>query len=173
MKKYTQSLFILFALLFVQGVQAQDADKIPKRPENMGVSDFDGFKNNSFDILDESTKLKTDATRIDSEIKGGALASVSVEKLKQDYKALKGISSSSQALTEKITQLNDQGKEMLENAKNVTPKVKAPQATSNTNKSIKGLEAARKNLDATGSLVQNNVKLLTEELKSRGEVIEE
>ncbi len=173
MKKYILTVFTLLALLFVQAVQAQDADKTPKRPENMGVSDFDSFKNNSFDILDESTKLKTDATRIDGELKGGVLAGVSVDKLKQDYKALKGISTSSQALTEKITQLNDQGKQMLENAKNVTPKLKAPQATTNTNKSIKGLEAARKNLDATGNLVQNNIKLVADELKSRGEVIED
>lgn len=171
MKNYVYLMLVLFA--FTQSIQAQEEDKTPKRPENMGVSDFDSFKNNSFDILDESAKLKKDATRIDGEVKGGVLAGVSLEKLKTDYKALKGIGSSSKALSDKITQLNDQGKQMLENAKNVTPKLKAPQATSVTNKSIKGLDAARKNLDATSGLVTTNIELIAAELKSRGEVIED
>jgi hypothetical protein len=170
MKKYA-CFVLLFVVLVYQSVSAQD--DTPKRPENIGVSDFDTFKNNSFDIMDESAKLKKDATRIDSEMKGGVLAGVSVEKLKQDYKALKGISTSSQALSDKITQLNDQGKQMLENAKNVNPKFKAPAATSSTNKSIKGLDTARKNLDATSDLVKNNISLLANELKSRGETIDE
>lgn len=171
MKKFVYFILFLFAAVVSQSVLAQD--DAPKRPENIGISDFDSFKNNSFDILDESTKLKKDATRIDGEIKGGALAGVSVDKIKQDYKALKGISTSSQALSEKIGQLNDQSKQMLENAKNVNPKLKAPAATNSTNKSIKGLDSARKNLDATSDLVKNNMALLAGELKSRGESFEE
>ena len=172
MKKYVCLMLVLFAFVS-QSVLAQEEDKTPKRPENMGVSDFDSFKNNSFDILDESAKLRKDATRIDGEMKGGVLAGLSVEKLKTDYKALKGISTSSAALKDKISQLNEQGKQMLENAKNVTPKLKAPQATSSTNKSIKGLGAASKNLDATSDLVTTNIGLIATELKSRGEVVED
>jgi hypothetical protein len=170
MKKFLYTLLILCAITELS--VAQDA---PKRPENIGVSDFDGFKNNSFDILDESTKLKQDATQIDKEIKGGAagvLSSLSVEKLRQDYKALTGISKSSQALVEKMGDLDNQGKQLLTNAKNVNPRTKSPVATSNTNKSIKGLEMARKNLDATSALVEENSKLILEELNNRGESVD-
>ena len=43
--------------------------KLPKRPENIDVSDFDSFKNNAFDILDQSIELKTDATKVDTDVK--------------------------------------------------------------------------------------------------------
>jgi hypothetical protein len=173
MKKYVYLIIVLFA--FVASVQAQEEDKTPKRPENMGVSDFDTFKNNSFDILDESAKLKTDATKVDTDVKSyaGGLAGASLDKLKSDYKALRGISKSSNELSTRITQLNDQSKVMLESAKNVKPMTKSPQATGNTNKSVKGLNASKKNLDSVAALVTDNTKLLADELKKRGEEIEE
>jgi len=172
MKKYFFLLVALVALLPASVFAQGDA---PKRPENMGVSDFDSFKNNSFDILDESTKLKTDATKLDTDVKSysAGLASVTVEKLKTDLKALKGISKSSKELTTRISDLDEQGKQMLASAKSVKPMTKSPQATGNTNKSIKGLEASRKNLDGVTAIVQENTKLLTDELKRRGETVEE
>lgn len=165
---------ILLALLSAEIVVAQDQAP-PKRPENIGVSDFDSFKNNSFDILDESTSLKNDASRIDKEVKnlGGVLTSLSVERLRQDYKSLKGINESTQALKEKIGSLDDQGKQLLESAKSVKPMTKSPAATSNTNKSLKGLENSRKNLESTTGLVTENMKLIANELKSRGESFDE
>ncbi|MFZ2907353.1 MAG: hypothetical protein WAZ98_14210 [Cyclobacteriaceae bacterium] len=161
--------FVLPAVLF-----AQD-DKTPKRPENMGVSDFDTFKNNSFDILDESAKLKTDATRLDTDVKSYAagLASVSVEKLKADFKAFRGIGKSTNELTGRIEDLREQSKALLESAKSLKPMTKSPQATGNTNKSVKGLDASKKNLDTVATLVTDNTKLLSEELKRRGESVEE
>lgn len=171
MKKY---FFLLLTWVFFVPAFAQD-DKAPKRPDNIGVSNFDTFKNTAFDILDESTKLKTDATRIDSEVKNyaAALSGVTLDRLKTDFKALKGIGESSKALTAKIGDLDNQAKELLESAKNVSPKIKSPQATSNTNKSIKGLDSSKKNLESVATLVQDNTKLLAEELKKRGEVVEE
>jgi conjugal transfer/entry exclusion protein len=168
-------LSVVLLSAFVCGFATGQDQAPPKRPENIGVSDFDTFKNNSFDILDESTNLKNDATRIDKEVKnlGGVLTSLSVERLKQDYKSLKGINDSSQALKEKIGSLDDQGKQLLESAKSVKPMTKSPAATSNTNKSLKGLENSRKNLDATAGLVTENMKLIVNELKSRGESVEE
>lgn len=175
MKKYFYSLFILAAIVLPGLLFAQDSEKAPKRPENIGVSDFDSFKNGSFDILDESTSLKTDATRIDSEVKNYAatISSVTLDKLKTDFKALKGIAESSKALTAKIGDLDNQGKDLLAAAKNVTPRTKSPVATGNTNKSIKGLDASRKNLDAVSTLVTTNTKLLSDELKKRGETVED
>ena len=58
------SVFILLGL-FTSSlvVNAQD------RPKNIGVSDFDNFKNSSFDVQEESASLKEDVTQIDNEIK--------------------------------------------------------------------------------------------------------
>jgi hypothetical protein len=178
MKKYFYSLVILFAFVAPCSLVAQDAakkDEAPKRPENIGVSDFDVFKNNSFDILDESAKLKTDATKLDTDVKGyaGGLSGVSLDKLKTDWKALRGIRKSSKELSTRIGSLQDQGKQMLSSAKNVKPMTKSPAATKNTNTSIKGLDASKKNLDGVTALLETNTKLLTDELKKRGETVEE
>lgn len=167
-------LAVLMLTLTLPGLtQTQDAP--PKRPENMGVSDFDTFKNNSFDILDESTKLKTEATRIDTDVKSysAGLASVSVDKLKADLKAIRQVGQSSKELSTRIGSLDEQGKELLASAKSVKPMTKSPAATNNTNKSIKGLDVSRKNLDQVTELVSTNTKLLTDELKKRGETVEE
>lgn len=174
MKKYFCLLFLVVLVAAPQVLSAQD-DAKAKRPENIGISDFDSFKNNSFDILDESTKLKTDAAKLDADVKSYAagLAGVTVEKLKTDLKALKGVSKSSKELTTRIGELDEQGKQMLASAKSVKPMTKSPQATGNTNKSIKGLETSRKNLDGVTAIVQENTKLLTDELKRRGETVEE
>jgi hypothetical protein len=171
MKKF---FFLCLAFIVSTVVFGQD-DKTPKRPENMGVSDFDIFKNNSFDILDESVKLKTDATRLDTDVKSYAagLASVSVEKLKADFKAFRGIGKSTNELTGRIDDLKEQSKALLESAKSLKPMTRSPQATGNTNKSVKGLDASKKNLDVVTSLVTTNTKLLADELKNRGETVDE
>ena len=175
MKKYFYSLIILFAFVAPMSLLAQEEKADPKRPVNIGVSDFDSFKNNSFDIMDESTKLKTDATKLDTDVKGYAagIAGISVDKLKTDLKAVRGIGKSSKELSTRISSLDDQGKQMLSSAKSVKPMTKSPQATNNTNKSIKGLDVSKKNIDAVSAIVQENTKLLSDELKKRGETVEE
>lgn len=174
MKKFIYFLFVLAVVAAPQFIQAQD-DKAPKRPENIDVSDFDAFKNNSFDILDESVKLKTDATKVDTDIKAYAatISNANLEKLKEDYASLRRIGKSSKELSAKIGELDTQGKALLSSAKSVSPRTKSPLATKNTNSSIKGLDASKKNLEVVGGLVSANSKLLADELKRRGETVEE
>lgn len=173
MKKFIYFLFVLAVVAVPQFTQAQD-DKTPKRPENIDVSDFDTFKNNAFDILDESAKLKTDAAKVDTDIKAYAatLSNATLEKLKEDYASLRRISKSSKELTAKIGELDTQGKSLLTSAKTVSPRTKSPAATSLTNKSIKGLDASKKNLETVTNLVTTNSKLLADELKKRGQTVE-
>lgn len=174
MKKFIYFLFVLAVVAAPQFTQAQD-DKTPKRPENIDVSDFDTFKNSSFDILDESVKLKTDATRVDTDVKAYAatLSNANLEKLKADFASLRQISKSSKELSAKIGDLDSQGKALLSSAKNVNPRTKSPAATKLTNTSIKGLDASKKNLEVVSGLVTTNTKILADELKKRGETIEE
>jgi hypothetical protein len=167
MHKILLPICTLFVILAV-------AQESPRRPDNIGVAEFDAFKNNAFDILDESARLKTDASRIDHEVRnaGSLLTSYSADKIRQDIRALRGMGESSKALTQKISQLEEDGRSLLNNARNVNPRTKAPAATTNTNRSLQGLEVARKNLQQVGDLVENNLKLLTDELKKRGEELD-
>lgn len=174
MKKFIYFLFVLAVAAAPQFAQAQD-NQAPKRPGNIDVSDFDTFKNSSFDILDESARLKTDATRIDTDVKAYAatLSNANLEKLKADYTSIRRIAKSSKELTAKIGDLDTQGKSLLTSAKNVSPRTKSPAATRNTNASLKGLDASKDNLEVVGNLVTTNSKLLADELKKRGQTVEE
>jgi hypothetical protein len=170
MKKISSLLLAFFCLIGTQ-ILAQDP---VKRPENIGIGDFDTFKNTSFDSQDEAIDLNKNTTKLDQEIKGyaGVLSTISVPKLKADLEALRGIHKSQKALREKLGSLDEQGKTLVSKAKEVTPKLKVPQATGNTNKSIKALESTRKNLDGVTGLITSNSKILIDELKKRGETVE-
>ena len=61
---------------------------------------------------------------------------------------------------------------VLENAKNIKPRTKSPAATNNTKKSTKGLSIAKDNIKGVTGLLETDIKLITDELKSRGEPIE-
>ena len=65
--RYFSILFL--SLIFAGSLQAQDDKKPPKRPDNISVSDYDSFKNSSFDIMDNAIKLKLNFTTIDNEVK--------------------------------------------------------------------------------------------------------
>ena len=162
------------ALIFAFVTTALLAQDPVKRPENIGIGDFDNFKNTAFDSQIESIDLNKNSTKLDQEIKGyaGVLSTISVPKLKADLEALRGIHKSQKALREKLGSLDDQGKSLVSKAKEVTPKLKVPQATGNTNKSIKALESTRKNLDGVTGLITSNSKILIDELKKRGETVE-
>ena len=151
-------------------MNAQDV----QRPKNMGNSDFDNFKNSSFDIKEESASLKKDVTQIDDEVKGysGIINTIGVDKLRTNLAALRGSKESVSALNEKIGVLDEQGKTLLDNAKSVKPKMKSISATKNTNQSVKGLGLAKDDLKAVGGMLDADIKLITDELKSRGEPIE-
>lgn len=168
-------LFVMFTcIFFLPGIMlAQDKEDV-ERPKDIGVSDFDNFKNTSFDIKDESATLKESVTHIDKEIKNysGIINTIGVQKLKDDVKALYESQDAVKKLNEKIGKLDDQSKALLENAKNVSPKTKSLSATKNTDKSTKGLAIAKDDLKAVTNLLETDIKLINDELKARGEPIE-
>ena len=170
-----KKLFALTSLLLfvVSATIAQD-DEPPKRPTNIGVGDFDSFKNSAFDTHESSTKLNEDTQKIDKEIKGysGVLSTISIPKLKEDLQALRGINQSQKEIRQQLATLDDKGKALLNSAADVKPKLKAPQATNNTKKSISALGAARKSLDGVSGLLTADAKLIMDELKARGEKVE-
>lgn len=166
-------VMLLTVLFFTGFVFAQD-DKTPKRPADMGDGEFDSFKNTSFNIVDESASLRKNLEHIDTEIKtySGVMSTVSTEKLKGHYKALTGVKKEVETLNTNIGALDEKGKDMVTNAANVTPKTKSIKATSNTKKSVEGLDFAKGNIKSITSMLQEDMKLVGDELKSRGEPIE-
>ena len=168
--------YILLSVFVSLGIlQAQDKEKKEvKRPKNIGVADYDNFKNNSFDILDESNSLQENVTHIDNEIKGysGLINTIGVEKIKKNLAALKDSKSAAETLLKKIGELAETGKELLTNVKSVTPKTKSLSASKNTKSSISVLDTSKANVKGLSELLVADIKLITEELKSRGEVIE-
>ena len=127
MKTSYFSLLFLICLTFAGSLNAQDDKKPPKRPDNISVSNFDDFKNSSFDIMDNAIKLKQNVGTIDNEVKkySGILNTVSLDKIRKDLSALRGIQKESSTLSDKIGQLDDQSKELLSGASSVTPKMKS------------------------------------------------
>jgi len=164
---------ILTLLLFVSLVATSFGQE--KRPDNIGVGNYDEFKNNSFDINGQSHKANQDLLTLDKEIKGyaGIINTLDAQKLTKDYNAILGLNKFSKEIAGKISQLDDQGKQMIDGAKDVSPKMKSISAANNTNKSIKALEASRKNLTSMSVLLKEDANLLLTELKKRGEPVEE
>jgi len=164
-------LLVLGMIVMPMSIQAQDD---VKRPKNIGVSDFDNFKNSSFDVREESASLNENVGKIDSEVKNysGVMNTIGVGKLKENLATLKESNKALKVLNDKIGDLDNDGKTLLENAKKVKPKMKSVNATKNTNQSIKGLGLAKTDLKSVSALLKDNIKLISDELKSRGEIIE-
>ncbi len=162
---------VLLAVLLPLSLFAQED---VKRPANIGDSEFDNFKNTSFDIREESLTLKESVTKIDNEIKNysGVMNTIGVEKLKGNLKALLDTKTAVATIVNRIGELDNQSKDLLQNAKSLKPKTKSIKATKNTNASVKGLQLAKGDLDAVNEMVTANLALLKEELTSRGEPIE-
>lgn len=166
----TLNLLVLFTLVLSVSSIAQDLEK----PRDIGISEYDDFKNSSFDIMGESATLKESATTVDNEVKtySGVMNTISIDKLKQNYKALKEGSEAVGVLSKELAELNGKSQDVLSSAKGIKPKMKSVGAVKNTNKSIQALDASKADLDATKDLLSSNMKLLGDELKARGELIE-
>ena len=168
--------YILLSVFASLGIlQAQDEEKKEvKRPKNIGVADYDNFKNNSFDVLDESKSLLENVTHIDNEIKGysGIMNTIGVEKLKKNLTALTESKSSVEILLKKIGELAETGQGLLTNVKSVSPKTKSLSASKNTKTSISGLDTSKGNLTDLSNLLVADITLVTDALKSKGEIIE-
>ncbi len=169
-----QVYMIMLAAALVSAAPLFAQDKAPTRPGDIGESEFDNFKNSSFNILEESTKLDENLKHIDEEIKtySGVMSTVSTEKIKGHYKALTGVKGEVETINSNIGELDDKGKDMLANASKITPKMKSIKATANTKKSVEGLDAAKNKMKSITQMLQDDMKLLGDELKSRGEPIE-
>ena len=162
----------VFLLIVSISAFAQDEEEVLQRPADIKVSDYDEFKNTSFDTYDESRKLVRNVAVIDNDVKNyaGVMKSVLTPKLLDDLKALVAIKNSSEALSAKIASLDEKGKDLAANSKKAG--LKAPAAGKNTNSSVSALNKSKGHLNTVTDMLNADMKLIKDELKARGEPIE-
>lgn len=118
-----KNLLLLFVLALPCITMAQDD---LEKPKDMGIAEFDEFKNNSFAIFKKSQDFKK---MVDEGQKFTAEDVKAVDALKNDLAALQ---ETSEAVAKK--------------AKDVKPMTKAPAATKNTQAAAKALKRSSENL---------------------------
>jgi hypothetical protein len=161
-----KTIYFLVAIicLFMTGLNqavAQSDDKYGdlERPENIGDSEFDNFKNSCFDIYFNVGKLDENLKKVETNLVAYQKdkSNIDFTSLKSDIKALNEINESLTKLQSETTSLKGKSEQMVKNAKNFTPKLKAPKAVSNTNKSVTALDKAN---ERTLVLVDNQKRAL-------------
>ena len=144
--KTVYMLIVLAGLFFATMNQAfaQRDDKYGDldRPDNIGNSDFDNFKNSSFDVYFNVGKLDENLKKVETNLVEYQKdkSNINVSSVRSDIKSLNEIGEALVKLQTETTSLKDKSEEMVKGAKNFTPKLKAPKAISNTNKSVTALD---------------------------------
>jgi septation ring formation regulator EzrA len=160
-----KKLFLLLAAALIIPLCAFVGDDELKRPKNIGDSSIDNYVNEAFDIYEGTLKTDKDLAEIDSSLtkieKNG-------NKLKQDaeiVQKLYNIQGEVRKRQEKIREMDSRAAAVMENAKNFSPKLKAPQAIKNVNNANKALKIAQEK--TPGQLKK------TEELTARADKLME
>ena len=139
-----------FSLKLTTGASAQNDDKYGdlERPDNVGDGTFDNFKNSSFDIYYNVGKLDENLKKVETNLVAYKQNKDNIDfnSLKTDIKSLNEISEALPKLQTEVTSLKDKSEDMVKNAKDISPKTKAPKAVKNTNKAVSALDAANDRL---------------------------
>lgn len=118
-----KNLLMLILLALPCLVMSQDD---LEKPKDMGIAEFDEFKNNAFDIFKKSQNFKK---MVDDGQKFTADDVKAVDALKND-----------------IAALQEKSEAVVKKAKDVKPMTKAPAATKNTQAATKALKRSSENL---------------------------
>jgi hypothetical protein len=156
--KTKKSINLFFALLCISflitfGANAQDEKYGDlKRPDNVGDASFDNFKNSSFDIYYNVGKLDENLKKVETNLIAYKKdpKNVDFNSLKTDIKSLNEINEALPKLQTEVTALKDKSETMVKDAKNFSPKMKAPKAIKNTDQSVKALDQANDRLKILG-----------------------
>lgn len=157
--KYLLMKNLFLPLLFIATVaMAQQEEKELKRPSAVGESGIDGFVSQSFDVYEPTIKTDKDLLAIEQEIdkmeKEGHKIKSDAEVLKRLYFIQKEV----RTRPDKIAELDNKAKDMVETAKNISPKTKAPAAIKAVNTATKALSIAN---DKTPKQAQKTEDLLS------------
>lgn len=151
-KKFSKLFFaaiISFSFLFAGNINAQDEQYGDlERPDNVGNSDFDNFKNSSFDVYYNVGKLDVNLKKVETNLMSYKENpdNVDVSSVRADIKSLKEIGEAMPKLQSEITSLKGKSDAMVKGAKDFKPKLKAPKAIKNTNQSVTALDKANERM---------------------------
>ena len=182
MKNYVSlknTLFLIPLLVFlaapVLGQSTAEEAKKLQRPKDSGITDYDEFKNSSFNLLQELLKTDDNYAKIKTDINGydEGTRDVTVANVKGDYGRLKKLKKSTEVMDDKVKSLSSEGEELLKNASRVKPVTKVKAATSNTKKSIQAVDYSKSMMSEITTQVTEDMEGLSEKLAGLGEEIEE
>lgn len=172
-KTYHLLVLAIFGLtiLFGNNLNAQDEKYGDlERPANVGDSDFDNFKNSSFDVYYNVGKLDVNLKKVETNLISYKENpdNIDFNSLRSDIKALNEINAALPKLQSEITSLKGKSEAMVKGAKDFKPKLKAPKAIKNTNQSVTALDKAN---DRMKTLVEDQKAALmtAKELLGEGE----
>jgi len=137
------------SFLFAGNINAQDEKYGDlERPANVGNSDFDNFKNSSFDVYYNVGKLDVNLKKVETNLMSYKenKDNLDVASVKADIKSLKEIGEAMPKLQSEITSLKGKSDAMVKGAKDFKPKLKAPKAIKNTNESVTALDKANERM---------------------------
>lgn len=172
--------FLALVLLFglVAGATGQDAREEAKklqRPKDCGISDYDAFKNASFNLLGEVKKSDINYDKIKTDIAGYLEGDkqATVDGVKSDINRLKSLNKSMQVMDDRVKKLTQEGNDLLQNAKNVKPVTKVKAATSNTKTSIKAVDVSKDLMKEMGGTIEEDITKLKDKVTALGGSVEE
>ncbi|MBN1251779.1 MAG: hypothetical protein JXR51_01175 [Bacteroidales bacterium] len=152
------SLLMLFFNISLVS-QTLDSYGTLERPKDIGNSDFDGFKNNSFDTYFNTCKIEANLKEIEGNVEkyNADKENIDANALKSDLKSLTDINTSINGLREDLKTLKDKSENMASKAKTLTPKTKSLKAVQNTKKSTEAINQAKSKMPV---IAQTNAELI-------------
>jgi len=165
MKSLTCFLFLLlFSAFYISGQTTKEEAQKLKRPGDCGVSQYDDFKNSSFNLLSELLKTDTNYEQIKGDISGYVEGEkeVTVDGVKGDITRLKKLKGSLESMDERVATLATDGNDLLQNATKVKPVTKVKAATDNTKDSMQAVDLSKKMIDEMSGQVEEDIKSLTD-----------
>ncbi|MDF1549210.1 MAG: hypothetical protein P1P88_15395 [Bacteroidales bacterium] len=175
-RKILQCVFVALlsiSFLFAGNVNAQDEKYGDlERPANVGDSDFDNFKNSSFDVYYNVGKLDVNLKKVETNLISYKENPDNIDfaSLRADIKSLNEINAAIPKLQSEVTSLKGKSESMVKGAKDFKPKLKAPKAIKNTNQSVTALDKAN---DRMKTLVEDQKAALMTAKELLGEEEEE
>ena len=164
MKKLILTLFAIFlassAFLMAQTLQ-EKARKLLK-PTDIGVTEYDAFKNSSFSLKDEVLKTDKNYDQVSKDLIRYANGSkkLTLNNVNSDIKKVKNMKGSIKSLSDKASTLAESGKKLSTGVAGVKPASKIASATTNTNSSVKAVELSREILKGLSKKVDGDMGTL-------------
>ena len=169
------TLLFAFSPLLTNGQSAREEANKLQRPKDCGISDYDSFKNASFNLLGEVKKTDVNYANVKKDIDGYLTGGkeATVDGVKSDINRMKAILKSIQDMDDRVKRLTEEGNDLLQNAKDVRPVTKVKAATDNTKDSIKAVDVSKDLMKELTETITGDLDKLVEKVTELGGTVED